>query len=98
MENDLELGCKAHLFICTHLRESDDECCGSKGAEDLRLEIKELAKKRWTNGEVKVSRSGCLGQCNRGISAVLYPQGKWLVEINSKDSSNLLKELEKSLN
>jgi (2Fe-2S) ferredoxin len=39
--------------------------------------------------EVRVNASGCLGHCERGISAVLYPQGEWFFDLTDS-STDLL--------
>ena len=97
---------KAHLFICTNFRENG-ECCAKKGSQKLRDDLKALIKsknkiKNATDGHetkakvpahalVRINNSGCLGHCEEGITAVLYPQGKWLTHL----SENSLQDLEK---
>ena len=84
---------EAHLFICTNERKND-ECCAGKGSVELRERVKKITKdkKEW-NGRVRVNTAGCLGHCMEGITAVIYPQGKWMTHL-TKDS---VAEIEKSL-
>lgn len=85
---------KAHLFICTNLRQGGKECCAARGGQQLRDELKSLVKQNPSlRAIVRVNNSGCLDQCSRGITAVLYPQGKWFVNLSSTDAPKLLKEI-----
>ena len=79
----------AHLFVCTN--EKKGECCGEKGGAQLRARVKELSKEHpeW-KGQVRINSSGCLGRCEEGIVAVLYPQGKWFSGLDRKDEDVLI--------
>ncbi|MEW6056294.1 MAG: (2Fe-2S) ferredoxin domain-containing protein [Bdellovibrionota bacterium] len=92
MSDDLQLD--AHLFICTNKKEKG-ECCALKGSEALRDELKKRSKdpSRGWAGKVRVNASGCLGHCKEGITAVLYPEGKWFTHL-TVDSAD---ELERSV-
>lgn len=81
---------KAHLFVCTHSRETG-ESCGPKGGGTLRDSIKRNCK----GAGVRINASGCLGHCERGITAVLYPQGKWFFGLRPDAVS--LERLQKSV-
>lgn len=88
---------KAHLFICT-AKKANGECCGAKGSEDLRAKVKSLAKNHpeW-KGQVRVNTAGCLDRCEEGITAVLYPQGKWFTHLESNDEQVLLNAIDEAL-
>lgn len=81
---------KAHLFICTHTRETG-ESCGAKGAADLRDVVKKACK---GIPGTRVNTAGCLGQCERGIAAVLYSSGpvapRWFLELKASESEKLI--------
>lgn len=88
---------KAHLFICTNKPDKDGKC-GSKGSEELRAELKQRCKEAFgKNLDLRVNSSGCLGQCERGITAVLYPQGKWFFELNKKDGDILFEAVKEAM-
>ncbi len=72
-----------HLFICTNHRDVG-ECCANKNAEEIFKQLKEKSKQdpAW-KGIISVTRCGCLGFCDKGVAAVVYPERKWLTEINS---------------
>lgn len=85
-----DLRLDAHLFVCTNTKQNGASC-GAKGSAELRDQLKEWAAKdhpEW-RGRVRVNASGCLGQCARGIAAVLYPQGKWMTGLVKDDGAQL---------
>ena len=74
----------AHLFICTNRKPDGKPSCAPKNSEALRDRVKAAASKLTeANPELKirVNASGCLGQCTKGIAAVCYPKGEWLLEL-----------------
>jgi len=87
---------KAHLFICTNDRGPDGKrpSCAHKGANELRDKVKKLCKERGLNG-VRVNSAGCLDQCERGISAVIYPQAEWRLDLHEGSAEELAARMEK---
>ncbi len=76
---------KKHIFICTNLKK-EGRCCG-KGSLPHEF-IKELKDKIRTanltgQGGIRVSSSGCMGRCEEGPIAVVYPEAEWF---NIQDS------------
>lgn len=83
---------KTHLFVCTNAPDKPGKC-GSKGGADLRMALKDLAAKEPWAKECRVNAAGCLGQCESGIAAVIYPQGDWTLNLKSTDTDVMLKKL-----
>ena len=80
---------KRHLFICTNLRDNSKDSCSTK---DSALIVKELKTKLRNNelwSKIKVSKSGCLGPCSKGISATLYPDNLLITQITLDDVETL---------
>ncbi len=77
-------GLEAHLFICTNTKESG-ESCAPKGSVELRDRVKKICQSPEWHGRVRVNASGCLGRCKSGITAVLYPEGRWFEHLHSGD-------------
>lgn len=90
---------KAHLFICVNDRgEGAKESCARKGAQDLRDRVKTLCFERgFPKGSYRINNSGCLGPCERGISAVLYPKGEWILDNTPEDAEKLVNLVEQAL-
>lgn len=75
-----------HFFICTNHREGK-ACCAEKGAVELRQKLKERLSD--VRGKVRVNASGCLGFCEKGITAMLYPEGKCFTHLQPDDINDL---------
>jgi (2Fe-2S) ferredoxin len=80
---------KTHLFICTNASDKPGKC-GSKGSEGLRRNLKERCAEKFGKS-MRVNASGCLGHCERGIAAVLYPKGDWFLDLTPADEDRLFK-------
>ena len=75
---------KTHLFICCRER-VDKACCSGKGAEEMVSELKKWIKSESLHWDIKVSRSSCLGYCESGVSACIYPQNQWFHQLEASD-------------
>ena len=67
-----------HVFICGHIRPkgSERECCTNSGSMDVLREMKTLVRQAGLE-KVKIQKAGCLSNCGRGITCVVYPEGVW---------------------
>ncbi len=91
---------KAHLFICTNDRGPDGKrpSCAHRGAQELRDQVKAACReKSFPKGSVRINGAGCLDQCEHGVSAVLYPSGKWLLNLTAGDGEKLVEAIEEEL-
>ena len=87
-------GFERHIFVCTHERPDDAsrECCAAKDSMALMKAVKSAAKaEEITN--IRVQKSGCLSQCERGISCVVYPEGVWYTLTGQENVAELLEHL-----
>lgn len=86
---------KTHLFICTNGPDKEGKC-GSKNSEQMRRALKErCATEPWAK-EVRINSAGCLGQCEHGIATVMYPEGKWHLDLKSSDGELLYQDVKKA--
>lgn len=65
-----------HIFICQNQRPEGHArgCCFSKDSEKL-LNYAKVRTKELGIPNIRVNKSGCLDQCERGIAMVIYPEG-----------------------
>ena len=84
-------GYKTHLFICTNSPDKEGKC-GSTGSENMRRDLKEQCKNEFGK-EVRVNASGCLGYCEHGIAAVIYPEGDWMLDLKATDGAKILEKI-----
>lgn len=83
---------QAHLFVCTNDRGPNGKrpSCAHRGSAELRDQVKAAcAQLGLPKGSVRVNAAGCLDQCERGAAAVLYPQGRWFLDLKPEDAPRL---------
>jgi (2Fe-2S) ferredoxin len=80
---------KKLVLVCTNERVTGKECCSQKGSIDLYQKIKEAIKA--VDLEVRVSRTGCLGNCLSGASVVIMPDDIWLGEVTENDIDEIIR-------
>ncbi len=82
---------KKHIFFCTNIKK-DGTGCGSICSQDMQS----LAKKHlqntdnWGEGKARASKSACLGRCELGAVAVIYPESTWYTYIDEKDVAEIV--------
>ena len=83
-----------HVFVCTNLRDPYDsrESCAQKGSETLCKAFKGAVKASPLADVVRVSSSGCLGQCAKGPTVVVYPEQVWYSIHNQQDIERIVNE------
>lgn len=87
---DEKITTKIEVFVCNH----DD--CKDRGSKDLTGKLKKWAKEEH-KGDIKVYRSGCLGQCSDGIAIACYPEKKYLLKVKESDLDEIKEGLEETL-
>ncbi len=84
---------QTHVFVCTNGPDRKGKCA-ARGSEALRKELKAQCKEEFGKS-VRVNTSGCLGFCENGIAAVIYPAGEWLLNLKEKDADDVMKIIRK---
>jgi (2Fe-2S) ferredoxin len=81
-----------HIFVCENMRSADDPrgCCGAKGSAEIQAKFKEEIKKRGLKGVVRSNKSGCLDQCAKGPTVVIYPEGIWYGGVSIEDVDEIM--------
>lgn len=67
-----------HIFVCANKRDGRP-ACEDHGAKDALAKAKEAvnALPAADRDGVRLSAAGCLGRCQHGPVAVIYPEGTW---------------------
>lgn len=83
-----------HVFVCGNQRSPDHRrgCCDPAGSDQLRNELKAIAKQRGLAPDVRVNKAGCLEQCEHGPVMVVYPQGIWYGNVTIEDVPRIVEE------
>ena len=93
--SDVSNKMKAHLFVCTsctYNRPNGTESSPEEAAT-FRKNLKNRARECFSKKEVRVSASGCLGECDFGIASVLYPKGEWNLGLRPGDEEKMFAKL-----
>ena len=83
-----------HVFICTNRRDPDNPkgCCATKGADAVRDEFKRQLHDRGLKGRIRANAAGCLDQCSRGVSVVVYPEQVWYGGVKVEDVTEIVEQ------
>lgn len=84
-----------HIFFCTNLKQDGKKCCQQGNAEEMAVYLKEQLQARGLHGpgQIRVSKSGCLGRCSEGPNIVIYPEGSWHSYASKEDIDKLVRAL-----
>ena len=80
-----------HIFVCMNERPAGHPrgCCASRGAEAVRLAMKDEIGKRGLKGRVRANEAGCLNQCALGVTVVVYPEQVWYGGVTVADVAEI---------
>jgi (2Fe-2S) ferredoxin len=81
-----------HVFVCINRREPGNPKgdCGSKGGDEVRDEFKRLLHEKGLKGRIRANAAGCLDQCARGVSVVVYPEQVWYGGVKASDVAEII--------
>lgn len=82
-----------HIFTCIHERSADSPrgCCAAKGSEDVAAALKAQLHAAGLRRIVRANKSGCLDQCSRGTTMVVYPEGVWYGGVGLGDVDEIIR-------
>ena len=83
-----------HVFVCTNERPADDPrgCCKAKGSFEVRDKMKAELKARGISKLVRANNAGCLDQCERGVTVVVYPEQVWYGGVTVDDVPEIVEQ------
>ena len=82
-----------HLFICCNTREAGHPrgCCNADGSDALHKAFKKALAERGVK-RVRANKSGCLDQCEKGPSVVVYPDAVWYGKVTEADVNEIVEQ------
>ncbi len=80
---------KKLILVCTNERENGDECCAARASVALHAKVKAAIKV--VDPSVRVSRTGCLGNCATGTTVVIMPDNIWLGDVQESDIPEIVR-------
>ena len=87
---EIDSGYKKLILVCVNEREAGEDACGNRNSRDIHLAIKQRVKAMGLGKVYRVSRSRCLGQCERGPTVVVWPEGTWYGGVTIDDVDEII--------
>lgn len=84
-----------HLFLCLNQRPPGHPkgSCGTTGASpEVLAKFQEAFEKHQLWGKVFLSKTHCLGPCQFGAVAVVYPEGTWYGRVGVDDVEEIVEK------
>ncbi|OPY71083.1 MAG: NADP-reducing hydrogenase subunit HndC [Syntrophorhabdaceae bacterium PtaU1.Bin034] len=78
--------CRAHILVCA------GAACVSSGCRDIRDAIVIKVKEYGLQDEVRVIETGCVGSCDLGPLALVYPEGIFYQKLKPEDADEIVSE------
>lgn len=81
-----------HVFICVNERPGDDErgCCAARGGYEVAEAFKKKLYERGLKRIVRPNKAGCLDQCAKGVTVVVYPEAVWYGHVRVEDVDEIV--------
>ncbi len=80
------------IFVCTRKREPGNKkaCCGARGGEAVLEAFKVATQERGMKRVFRATSSGCLDQCDLGVTVVVYPDDVWYGGVTVADVAEIV--------
>jgi (2Fe-2S) ferredoxin len=78
------------IVVCTNIKEEGKAACGRRDSGFLYDALKAAVHERGLKGIVRVSKTGCLGQCEHGPNMMVFPEGIWHSHVTVEDLPGLI--------
>jgi len=81
-----------HIFVCINERPAGHPkgCCKHKGGDRVRDRFKKAVNAAGLRGKVRANNAGCLGQCEHGVTVVVYPEQVWYGHVTVDDVDEIV--------
>jgi NADH-quinone oxidoreductase subunit F len=79
-------GIRAHVLVCA------GAACVSSGCREIRDAIVNKVQEYKLQDEVKIIETGCVGSCDLGPLALVYPEGVFYQKLKPEDADEIVRE------
>ena len=83
--NETKTPYEKQIFVCTNNKEGKDCSCGDHKGEEVFRSLREIAKQKGHHPRIRVAQAKCLGQCNKGVNIMVYPDNVWYSDVRLED-------------
>lgn len=79
-----------HVFVCTQDKPEGVKSCSASCSGDVLAALHRELENQGVAGEVQVTTCGCLGLCDEGPVAIVYPEGVWYRKVKPTDAPEIV--------
>lgn len=79
-----------HVFVCTQEKPEGVVACPGNGSWGVLQALEQEIAAQGLDDEVQLSTCGCLGLCDDGPIAIVYPEGVWYRKVKCDDVSEIV--------
>ena len=79
------------VLVCTNERADGRECCAQKASPELHHALKMAVAAM--DPTIRVSKTGCLGNCESGATVAIMPKNVYLGNVKESDIPEILEML-----
>lgn len=79
------------VFVCCNEREPGEAACANRGSKALAEKLKKYTKDKGLRATIRVSRSLCLGLCERGPNVCVQPDNVWYDGVTEADLPQIVR-------
>jgi len=77
---------RAHILVCA------GAACVSSGCREIRDAVVRSVSEKGLQDEVKIIETGCIGSCDIGPLALVYPEGVLYQKLKPEDAEEIVSE------
>lgn len=78
------------ILVCCNQRDPGEAACANRGSVELHKAMKDFVKSRGLQNRVRVTRSLCLGLCEKGPNVCIMPDQIWYHGVKPGDVPAIL--------
>ena len=87
--NQNDMPYKRQIFVCTNDAKGEKASCGDNKGEEIFRQLRQIAKDRGLHPKIRVAQAKCLGQCQKGVNIMAYPDNVWHSDVRVEDVPKL---------
>jgi (2Fe-2S) ferredoxin len=72
------------ILVCTNQKNAGEASCAARGSGEYQKQLKDYMKSKGIPG-LRISRSLCLGLCEKGPNVCIMPENVWYTGVTPKD-------------
>lgn len=84
------------ILVCLNERPGGEASCGGRNSKPLAEALKKAVEAAGQKGKIRVTKTLCLGLCERGPNVMIFPEGVLLSGVRPEDVPAIVDKYVKS--